>query len=83
MANTSNLDIISSNPVKDRLCAFRQLFESTRVDLGVVESSNTMQAVLSAATGYRNGPTRKKAKFKDRLFRRWTLFDFASSAFLT
>ncbi|PQE18224.1 hypothetical protein CJF32_00010706 [Rutstroemia sp. NJR-2017a WRK4] len=51
MANTSNLDIISSNPIKDGLCAFRQLFESTRVDLGVVESSNTVQAVLSAATG--------------------------------
>jgi hypothetical protein len=50
MGNTSNLDIISSNPVKDGLCAFRRLFESTRVDLGVVESSNTVQAVLSAAT---------------------------------
>ncbi|EDN94548.1 hypothetical protein SS1G_10422 [Sclerotinia sclerotiorum 1980 UF-70] len=60
-ASFPRFHIISSNPVKDRLCAFRQLFESTRVDLGVVESSNTMQAVLSAATGLeatRTGVTR-------------------------
>jgi hypothetical protein len=56
-----------------------------RVDLGVVESSNTVQAVLLVATGIGMAQTivaRKKAKFRDGLFRRWTLFDFASSAFL-
>ncbi|KAJ8065090.1 hypothetical protein OCU04_005803 [Sclerotinia nivalis] len=51
MANISNLDIISSHPIKDGLCAFRRRFESIRINLGVVESSNTVQAVLSAATG--------------------------------
>ncbi|PQE24983.1 hypothetical protein CJF31_00011370 [Rutstroemia sp. NJR-2017a BVV2] len=50
MANTSNLDIISSNPVKDGLYALYRLFESIRVDLDIVESSNTMQAILSVAT---------------------------------
>lgn len=50
MANTSILEIITRNPIKDGLYNFRQLFETRRVDLGVVESSNTVQAVFSAAT---------------------------------
>ncbi|TEY37182.1 hypothetical protein BOTCAL_0526g00030 [Botryotinia calthae] len=44
------LEIISNHPIKDGLCAFRQRFESTRTDLGVVESSNTVRSVLSRAT---------------------------------
>ncbi|TGO83426.1 hypothetical protein BPOR_0650g00050 [Botrytis porri] len=53
---------------------------------GIVESSNTVQAVLSVATGIGMAQTivaRKKAKFRDGVFRRWALFDFASSEFLT
>ncbi|KAH6704090.1 hypothetical protein BKA61DRAFT_702673 [Leptodontidium sp. MPI-SDFR-AT-0119] len=36
-------------PIKDGLSAFRSLFESTRLDLGIVTTPDTVQAVLSAA----------------------------------
>jgi len=40
ITTTSELDIISSNLIKGRLCIFRRLFESTHVDLGVANSSD-------------------------------------------
>ncbi|KAE8441377.1 hypothetical protein EG329_005004 [Mollisiaceae sp. DMI_Dod_QoI] len=49
MANVSELDKIRSNPIKDGLSAFRSRFESTRLDLGVIVTSDTAQAVLSVA----------------------------------
>jgi hypothetical protein len=49
MATTSELDIISSNPIKGGLGIFRRLFESTRADLGVADSSDAVQAVFSTA----------------------------------
>ncbi|KAH8772425.1 hypothetical protein F5882DRAFT_465091 [Hyaloscypha sp. PMI_1271] len=49
MATTSELDIISSNPIKGGLCIFRRLFESTRADLGVADSSDAVQVVFSTA----------------------------------
>jgi hypothetical protein len=48
MATVSEFDKIRSNPIKDGLGAFRRLFESTRLDLGVV-SSDAVQAVFSTA----------------------------------
>ncbi|KAH7306159.1 hypothetical protein BKA65DRAFT_485858 [Rhexocercosporidium sp. MPI-PUGE-AT-0058] len=49
IANVSELDKIRSNPIKDRLSAFRSRFESTRLDLGIIITSDTAQAVLSVA----------------------------------
>ncbi len=49
MATVSELDKIRSNPIKDGLGAFRRLFESTRLDLGVAVSSDAVQAVLLTA----------------------------------
>ena len=53
MATTSELDTFRRNPIKERLGAFRRLFESTRSDLGVPLSSNAVQIVFatSAAPG--------------------------------
>lgn len=49
MATASELDKIRRNPIKEELGAFRLLFESTRSDLGVVLSSDTVQIVFSTA----------------------------------
>ncbi len=47
MATASELDKIRSNPIKEGVGAFRRLFESTRSDLGVALSSDTVQIVFS------------------------------------
>jgi hypothetical protein len=49
MATASELDKIRSNPIKERLGAFRRLFESTRSGLGVALSSGAVQIVFAAA----------------------------------
>ncbi|KAG9239419.1 hypothetical protein BJ875DRAFT_491694 [Amylocarpus encephaloides] len=50
MATTSSeLDVINSNPIKKDLGTFQRLFELTRADLGVSDSSNAVQVVLSTA----------------------------------
>ncbi|KAH9204398.1 hypothetical protein DL95DRAFT_529276 [Leptodontidium sp. 2 PMI_412] len=50
MATTSSeLDIIDSNPIKKTLGTFQRIFESTRVDLGVADSSDAVQVVFSTA----------------------------------
>lgn len=49
MANVLELNKIRSNPIKDGLSAFRSCFKSTRLDLGIIITSNTTQAILSAA----------------------------------
>jgi hypothetical protein len=69
MANTSNLDIISSNLVKDGFCTFRRLFETTRVNLGVVESSNTVHSVATGTGMAQIIVARKQAKFRGYLLR--------------
>jgi hypothetical protein len=47
---SSELDVIDSNPVKKALGTFQRLFESTRADLGVADSSDAVQVVFSTAT---------------------------------
>ena len=49
MATASELDNIRCNPIKERLGAFRRLFESTRSDLGVALSSGAVQIVFATA----------------------------------
>lgn len=49
MANSLELNEIRSNPIKEGLDPFRRLFELTRVDLGIVASSHTVQGVFSTA----------------------------------
>ena len=46
---SSEPDVINSNPIKKALGAFQCLFESTRADLGVADSFNTVQVVFSTA----------------------------------
>ena len=48
MATVSEFDKIRSSLIQDGLGAFRCLVESTRLDLGVVVSSDTVQAVRSS-----------------------------------
>jgi len=47
MAATSELDTIHANQINEGLGAFRRLFESTRAGLGIGESQDTVQVVLS------------------------------------
>ena len=49
IATAPELDKIKCNPIKEGLGAFRLLFESTRSDLGVALSSDTVQIVFSTA----------------------------------
>ncbi|PMD49861.1 uncharacterized protein K444DRAFT_284673 [Hyaloscypha bicolor E] len=50
MATASELDKIRYNPIKERLGAFRRLFESIRSDLGAASSSGAVQIVFATAT---------------------------------
>lgn len=50
MATASELDKIRCNPIKERLGAFRSLFESTCSDLDVASSSDEVQVVFAAAS---------------------------------
>ena len=45
----SELDKIRSNPIEDGLDNFRRLFESTRVDLGIAETTDAVELVFSTA----------------------------------
>jgi hypothetical protein len=56
MATVSELDKIRSNPITEGLDPFRRFFELTRVDLGITESSDVVQAVLSTAVTTGNAP---------------------------
>ena len=47
---TSEPDKIRSHTTKEGLVTVRSLFESTRLDLDVTPSSNTVQIVFSTAT---------------------------------
>jgi hypothetical protein len=49
MATAFELDKIRSNPIKEGVGTFRRLFESTRSDLGIALSSDTVQIVFSTA----------------------------------
>ncbi|KAF2802994.1 uncharacterized protein BDZ99DRAFT_503654 [Mytilinidion resinicola] len=49
MATASELDKMRCNPIKERLGAFRRLFETTRSDLGVALSSGAVQTVFATA----------------------------------
>ncbi|KAI9640307.1 hypothetical protein NHQ30_011357 [Ciborinia camelliae] len=49
MATASELDKIRSEPIKERLGTFCRRFESTRSDLGIALSSDTVQIVFSTA----------------------------------
>jgi hypothetical protein len=44
---SSELDVINSNPIKKALGTIQRLFESTRADLGLADSFDTVQVVFS------------------------------------
>jgi hypothetical protein len=56
MATPSELSKIGSNPIKEGLDPFSRLFESTRVDLGIVASSDAVHALFSIAVTTGNAP---------------------------
>ena len=45
MAATSELDTIHANQINEGLGVFRRLFESTRAELGIGASQDTVQVV--------------------------------------
>jgi hypothetical protein len=49
MATNPDLDKIKSNPIKEGLNAFRQLFQSTCSDLSITASSDAVQVFFSMA----------------------------------
>jgi hypothetical protein len=49
MATASELENIRSNPIKEGLNAFQDLFHSTCADLSIAVSSDAVQVVFSAA----------------------------------